>query len=248
MLIFNLSNISLNVHLKNGRLIDLSGINGTSCYCDEAAKAQIRAKIEAEISFGKPSSEPQINLIDCGDYHYMTALLCEPIKEPFSLVLFDHHPDMQSPAFGNVLSCGGWVRTMLEEHPYLKKVLIIGINPELLCETDGFPGIVTVIDRNATKAEALSAIRDWKLEGKLYISIDKDVLSKEFASTDWDQGNMTLDTLLSLVKACISLPHKRLIGVDLCGGVPQTKGGTPKDASLNAIADKAIIDLINNQY
>lgn len=247
MLIFNLSNISLNVHLKNGRLIDLSGINGTSCYCDEAAKAQIRAKIEAEISFGKPSSEPQINLIDCGDYHYMTALLCEPIKEPFSLVLFDHHPDMQSPAFGNVLSCGGWARTMLEEHPFLRKVLIIGINPELRCETEGYPARVTVIDRTATEPAAQAAIQEWKPEGKLYISIDKDVLSKEFASTDWDQGDMTLDTLLSLIKACMNLPHKGLIGVDICGGIPESKGGTPKDASLNALADKSIIDLINNQ-
>ena len=247
MLIFNLSNSQTSVHSKNGRLIDLSGINGTSCYCDEAAKREIRAKIEAEINAGESSSRPRINIIDCGDYHYMTALLCEPIREPFSLVLFDNHPDMQSPAFGDVLSCGGWVRTMLESNPFLRKVLIIGINPELLSETEGYPSRVSVIDKTATESAYLSAIQEWSPEGKLYISIDKDVLSKEFASTDWDQGDMTLDTLLSLVKACIDLTHKDIIGVDICGGIPESKGGTPKDASLNTLADKSIIDLINNQ-
>ena len=248
MLIFKLSDSDINVHPKNGRLIDLSGINGTSCYCDEAAKAEIRAKIEAEIQAEMPSSRPRLNLIDCGDYHYMTALLCEPINELFSLVLFDHHPDMQSPAFGDVLSCGGWVRTMLENHPFLRKVLIIGINPELRCETEGFPGRVTVIDKAASESAALSEIQKWQPEGKLYISIDKDVLSKEFASTDWDQGDMSLDTLLKLIEACMALPHKGLIAVDICGGMPISKGGTPKDTSLNSIADKAIIDLINQRY
>ena len=38
-------------------------------------------------------------------------LWMEKITEPFSLVLFDRHPDTQRPSFGDITSCGGWVRS-----------------------------------------------------------------------------------------------------------------------------------------
>lgn len=241
LLIFNLSGVYDNFNPQKGVKIDLRDVEGTSCYCCDAAKDEIPARIS---NIKKQFPGPSVNLIDSGDYHYMTALLCGQIREEFSLVLFDHHPDMQAPAFGNILSCGGWMRWMLKENSYLGKVLIIGISPKLLGETGGFPGRTAVITENIGRAEILSTIKAWKPQGKLYISIDKDVLSQEYALTNWDQGSMTLDTLCMAIKECLALEHDGLIGVDICGEIPPSKGGGDYGGSINAVADKRIADLI----
>lgn len=49
----------------------------------------------------------------------------------------------------------------------------------------------------------------------IYISVDKDVLSKDFASTNWDQGGLTLE----LLSGAISMLFDRfnVIGMDVCG-------------------------------
>ena len=39
----------------------------------------------------------------------------EKIDMPFRLILFDNHTDMQPPAFGGLLSCGGWAAEALEK-------------------------------------------------------------------------------------------------------------------------------------
>lgn len=48
------------------------------------------------------------------------------VKEPFELLVFDHHTDMQRPAFGGILSCGGWIREALETNENLKHVILVG--------------------------------------------------------------------------------------------------------------------------
>ena len=49
----------------------------------------------------------------------------------------------------------------------------------------------------------------------IYISIDKDVLSEDYAITDWDQGDMTIDEMISLLKDITK--DRQIIGVDICG-------------------------------
>lgn len=49
----------------------------------------------------------------------------------------------------------------------------------------------------------------------VWVTIDKDVLRPADAATNWDQGRMPLDTLLSALRR-IAL-HRRVIGVDVCG-------------------------------
>ena len=50
----------------------------------------------------------------------------EKIDMPFRLILFDNHTDMQPPAFGGLLSCGGWAAEALEKLPHLQEVILIG--------------------------------------------------------------------------------------------------------------------------
>ena len=104
-------------------VIDCSKISGTNCMCDDGAMSEIRSIIrEHEIG------ADEIHFIDNGNYHYMSAIMLEQVKEPFSLVVFDHHPDMQPPMFGDILSCGGWVLYALENNPNIRDVHIIGAN------------------------------------------------------------------------------------------------------------------------
>ena len=83
--------------------VDFTHLEGTNCYCSPESAAIIRQ------DFGRQELRA-FHQIGTGDYHYLTLFWLELIREPFCLVLFDHHPDDQPAAFGDALgSCGGWV-------------------------------------------------------------------------------------------------------------------------------------------
>ena len=175
--------------------IDMSDISGTNCYCDDESAGLIR---------GRLSDEADIRFMDSGNYHYLSYLYMERIKEPFSLVLIDNHTDMQPPGFGDILSCGGWVRYAMERLTHLKKIYLLGMSGEHLSEAEPLPENVSY-----------GTLPDATDELPVYLSIDKDVLSPEFAATDWDQGAMTMDELTETVEK-IAAEH-RLLGIDICG-------------------------------
>jgi arginase family enzyme len=61
----------------------------------------------------------------------------------------------------------------------------------------------------------------------VYISIDKDVLSTEYALTDWDQGKLSLAELAALVQKIAASCN--LVGADICGEMaPQALKGPLK--------------------
>ena len=108
---------------KEAVRVEARDIPGTNCYCDEDAMNAIRSRIA-------PYSSGEIHFIDSGNYHYMTRIWLEKIPEPFELLVFDNHTDMQPPAFGGLLSCGGWIYDSIMELPLLKKVILIGPDEE----------------------------------------------------------------------------------------------------------------------
>ena len=104
---------------ENASVLELKAMSGCNCYCSEEAFISLKSRIhDAELR--------DIHFMDSGNYHYMTRLWVEKTEEPFQLLVLDHHTDMQPPAFGGLLSCGGWVRSSLEEIKNLCSVLIIG--------------------------------------------------------------------------------------------------------------------------
>ncbi|MCR4694501.1 MAG: hypothetical protein K5773_04155 [Pseudobutyrivibrio sp.] len=137
-----------------------------------------------------PLSYEGIHFIDSGNYHYLSLLFLLQIKEDFNLVLFDHHPDNQPPSFGSITSCGGWVLEATEQLPHLKKVFTYGTGQEI--PIDHIP-----------------------MDLPIYISIDKDILDRAYAITDWDQGDMSLDTMLSMLESICK--NRKILGVDVSG-------------------------------
>ncbi len=169
--------------INNYSIVDCRDLEGTRCYLDDSAKETIIERITEFPSEG-------IHFIDSGNYHYLSLLWLNKITTPFSLVLFDHHPDNQPPSFGDITSCGGWVLEATETLENLKNVFTFGVGNEI-------------------------PAKDIPTDLPIYISIDKDVLSEEFAITDWDQGTMSLDEMISILKELFS--GRKIIGVDICG-------------------------------
>ncbi|MCQ2287428.1 MAG: hypothetical protein MJZ76_11240, partial [Bacteroidales bacterium] len=132
---------------QNVHWLDCTQIAGTDCYCDDEAVAEINKLIDEKLgtNFANSNSDssndgtgfaalPAIHFFDNGNYHYMSKLWTDRITEPFDLVVFDHHPDMQPPRFGDILSCGGWVKKVLEENKFVQNVVIIGVADHLIEE------------------------------------------------------------------------------------------------------------------
>lgn len=245
-------------------------------YCSDEATEKLRAEVSkaSACHIDKMSDELHeeskmalplgIHFIDSGNYHYMTLFFLERITTNFNLFLIDNHTDMNENAFGDILSCGNWVRRALLTLPHLKNVYMLGIkkqyfqemkdmltsegelieNPEdenELLFTNNFStgsnqeeriiseskecesGIKKIYYAEAFESNIFEKIAD----EPLYISLDKDALSEEYAVTDWDQGRMNFD---DLEKIFSGLNQEKIIGLDICG---DTKEGASVNQDLN---------------
>ena len=76
--------------------ITCQDIEGTNCYCDDAAKESLRERV-------RPYSYEGIHFLDSGNYHYMTILWLTSMYQPFCLLVYDNHTDRQPPALGGFL-------------------------------------------------------------------------------------------------------------------------------------------------
>ena len=179
---------------KEASWVEARDIPGTNCYCDEEAMNEIRSRI-APYSYG------EIHFIDSGNYHYMTRIWLEKISEPFDLLVFDNHTDMQPPAFGGLLSCGGWIYDSVMELPLLQKVILIGPDEEAFSRVE--PEIQKKL-RGMELMEILDFVKEQTGKKPLYISIDKDVLCPEDADTNWSQGDMRLETMVRCLECAVS--------------------------------------------
>ena len=61
---------------------DVSSVRESRLYCSEEAEKELKQHIAKYVVSG-------IHFIDSGDYHYMTKLITDQIREPFTLVLID---------------------------------------------------------------------------------------------------------------------------------------------------------------
>src|SRR4051794_30078953 len=145
-------------------------------------------------------------LFGSGDYHHVSNLLVHRVREPFTLVSFDNHPDwdIRPPRW----CCGTWINRAITSK-YLERVAIWGCgNFELNWPSSLF------VNHFAVRAGKL-AVRPWRerlpaasqrrwptierdgwrepfqefaqgLKGhRLYVTVDLDCLREEEAWTNW---------------------------------------------------------------
>ena len=222
--------------------VDAQDISGTNCYCDEEAAAEINRRTENVPVAG-------IHFIDSGNYHYITRLWIGRIREPFRLLVFDNHTDMQLPAFGGLLSCGGWIAAALELEK-LCQVILVGPDEEACSQVeDRLKEKVVFLSRehlaSLKKEEILQELKGI-LAGNdlpLYLSIDKDVLGTEDAQTTWSQGDMSLQTLAGCVKQTLECAEQvpfKIAGVDICGECDRESA---HDSTSNDKANRELLEL-----
>ena len=229
--------------------LDCTKIDGTDCYCDDEAQEALHkmmadADAKASAATSHTTNTTGIHFFDNGNYHYMSKLWTDRVQEPFDLVVFDHHPDMQPPRFEGILSCGGWILEVLKNNSFVQSVTLIGVADHLVDEIRE----ELSASNNAAVLDRVKFIRESELKSELatlgaqiakssasvYISIDKDSLSTAEAATNWDQGSLTFDQLASTLTT-LAQNHK-ILGIDICG----------ERARDMDFADTSAADALNN--
>lgn len=227
--------------------LDCRDIQGTNCYCDEVGERALKQRIE-------PLGPGGIHFLDSGNYHYVTKLWLDQIKEPFEMLVFDHHTDMQQPVFGDILSCGGWILEALEQNEHLNHVFLAGPPEEAVKKakqeiSEELQRKVTWISEKEMGKGLDFQSGQTELSGQtqsplpVYISIDKDILSPSFARTNWDQGEADPADVCRLIQTFLA--RRPLIGMDVCGENPEGADGpeAEEERRINDAANEAVLKL-----
>lgn len=243
------------------RYMDCSDIEETDMYCSKNAYKKIWGRIE-------PYGIQGIHYIDSGNYHYITKIITDHITEPFGLVMYDHHTDMQIPMVPEMMSCGDWAGQALSQNKNLRQLVIVGppesdIEQTLESYSGSQSGRLLTFSAEDLHGDLLEdKLKLIRTDLPLYISIDKDVLGTEDCETNWSQGNMSIGGLERLLgvflggqgeernsDACCNderyagdIRHSRILGVDICGEI-QTDIPVPEYLEAEEKNEKVNIEL-----
>lgn len=243
------------------RYIDCSDIQETDMYCSKDAYEKIWGRIE-------PYGIQGIHYIDSGNYHYISKIITDHIDEPFGLVMYDHHTDMQIPMVPEMMSCGDWAGQALSQNKNLRQLVIVGppesdIEQTLESYSGSQRGRLLTFSAEDLHGDLLeNKLKLIRTDLPLYISIDKDVLGTEYTETNWSQGDMSIDGLERLLSvflggqveeknsdACRNdernagdIRHSRILGIDICGEI-QTDIPVPEYLEAEEKNEKVNIEL-----
>lgn len=224
--------------------IDCSDLSGVTGYCDAQAMLQIRNRMAAYRPYG-------VHFIDSGNFHYVSRFWVEKIQRDFVLVLFDNHTDMQPSRFGHIMSCGSWVRDVLDTNPRIRKVVILGaanaclenLEKELMGKAEYTRRLVAFSHDALGQKSSWHELADEHHRLPVYISIDKDVLRPEDDVTDWNQGDMPLTVLKKFLNLLIT--HHEIIGIDICGECSKLCGKGLVAVRMNDSVNEQLLQFLN---
>ncbi|MTT32110.1 arginase family protein [Terrilactibacillus sp. BCM23-1] len=207
------------------RWLNLTTIKQTNLFCEHDSLMKIEQIL-------KQNDHRGITLIGSGNYHYVSLALMSDIKKPFTLILMDHHTDIEPGSVPDLLSCGSWVYHALRLIPNLKQVIIVGSHtalPRYLSKTIKHK---VKIFPNFTSNQ-LQTLEKSILTEHIYLSIDKDIFSPDIVQTNWDQGTLQLEEAEKLITYL--LHHKTCLGADICGEWKDPDGQSYRSTSRHAI-------------
>ncbi len=242
---------------------DFSNLSGTDAYCDETAYETMSRAIKDEEIWG-------IHLLDNGNYHYLSRLFTSKIREPYKLLVFDNHPDSQAPAFGDILSCGGWIRDLVLKDQYIEQVLLVGLRADLLADLnasfkesfkesfkDGLDSLknqdeAARISYEKARLEKITFISSSQLADLDLKALIEDFIadSKYYLSIDRDvlagseintNWDQGLMKLSDLVSILKGLDKNKIIGADICA-----ESLSMCDDARSIDVHKAIIEALTN--
>jgi arginase family enzyme len=188
--------------------LDFRNLKHVNLYCEDTLLRQIGKQLEKRNQKG-------ITFLGNGNFHYVSLLLLKELTKPFTLVLFDNHPDLGSAQHQDqsLISCGTWVSHALKKIPLLQQVVIIG--PTTFMNYTPTSPRVVIFPFDGRHHYSSKSILSTIHTPNVYISIDKDVLSPSEVTTNWDQGIMTIENLTHFLK--LIFKQKQVMGIDICG-------------------------------
>ena len=80
---------------------------------------------------------------------------------------------------------------------------------------------------------------------RVYVSLDKDIMDRTWARTDWSQGKHTLDQVKSILGRLLEGPVQ-VVAVDVCGALSEEKGATPEDLRINKETNIALYTFLDS--
>jgi arginase family enzyme len=215
--------------------IELADIPATNLFCTQEALSEIRRRLSARTARG-------ITFIGSGNYHYISYEFLREIDHPFSLVLFDNHTDAKrSDNLWGLLTCGSWTAEAAAKLPHLKQVVMVGVHADSLIDCPELSSKLVLLPDLEHPRQLLSALS----ADDVYISIDKDVLDRSDAVTNWDQGTMRLRQLTVTLHSLVL--SKNVIGIDICGELripPADAWRYADQIRLNERANLAILESV----
>jgi len=177
-----------------------------------------------------------------GDFHHLSAILLKRLcgAEPLTVVVFDNHPDNMRYPFG--IHCGSWVRSACSM-PNVEHVHVSGMTSEDVTARHSFETYLTPFLRGRLTYRTIGVQASWlrifgadsahsfvsaddmvddllsvvKNAKRVYLSIDKDVLSETCVATNWDQGVCLPKHIERVIDECSG----KLVGVDITGDVSE---------------------------
>lgn len=205
--------------------------------CRRSQLRQLGTVLSADLD-----ERPPVVFLGSGDYHHVSLLLIERLRAlgtPIQVVVFDNHPDNMRYPFG--IHCGSWV-WHVSRLPFVARVHVVGITStdvELGRLWENHLGplysgkvVYYALHRNLQLMQRLGIRHSRSFESMralleallatltltsdpIYLSIDKDVLSRDVVQTNWDQGVMRLDELFNTIQAFLP----RVVASDIVGEV-----------------------------
>ena len=179
-----------------------------------------------------------------GDFHHLTAIFVRRIREAFTIISFDNHPDwdIRPPHW----SCGAWVNRALE-NPAVNGIAVWGCG-SFECR---FPW--RLLGNRAACREAKLWVSPWRSEGivypdwlhpitemnwrdtflrymeslrtrSVYVTIDLDCLQESDAVTNWENGRFSVDDVVWAIGVIQSTAV--IIGGDVCGAFSTPRYGS----------------------
>jgi len=170
----------------------------------------------------------KLSFYGSGDFHHFTLFMLQHYKDPFYLVMFDHHYDVGSFRWKHKnfieYHFGSWLYTAIQMKTCLGVILVGPPENWLTSRLQHIPYLkknfnLNVIGKkeNNKLFKYSKLLEDIPKDANVYLTIDKDVLSEDELVTDWDAGTLKIKEMFEMLQLLTNSVGDRLIGVDVCG-------------------------------
>ncbi len=191
--------------------------------------------------------EPALTFLGSGDFHHVSLALVRRVTTPFNLLVVDKHPDWMRripflhcgtwlyhaarlPRIQRIYHVGGELDfdnafRLLAPWDELRRGKIVVI-PAVRRFTKGDWPRVRHEPLRAEPTEPVTAERAAELlrpfladlgRWPLYVSLDKDVMTRDDAAVNWDSGHLRLPEVVTVLNAFLAAARGNVAGMDVVG-------------------------------